>query len=109
MKQPKFDGKFFALVILLIIVLMAAFSCKDKIMTDRERELYQRQIDSVLIRNTIIDAENKLLKERGPIHDTVYIKINRKVKNEFHKVDNFDSVARVRWIEEFERANTLNK
>lgn len=113
-RNPRWNPKYWALVILLFIAVLVAFSrctscVKEKVLTEKEREAYERYIDSVRIRNFIIDAENKELKSRKPKHDTVYIRINNKVKNEFKKIDNFDSLERVKWIQEFERANTPNQ
>lgn len=106
---PKFNLIALALFVLLVFITVALFSCKEKPLTDKERQAYQYTIDSVLITNLALDAELKELKSRKPIHDTVYKTINKKVKNEFKKVDNFDSLARVNWINEFERANTPNE
>lgn len=113
-RPPQFNGKFIALVILLLIVVMAVFSrctscCDKKHLDSAEQAKIAREIDSIRIRNSLIDAELQAFKKSRAVRETVYIHVANTFKNEIKKINSFNDSTRRLWNDSFLRANNIIK
>jgi hypothetical protein len=103
-RRFRWNGKFWALVILLAIISVAFFSCKQKTVEVN----FSKKLDSLGAVIYYQDQEIITIKKNQLRYDSALIKNHKKVNHGTKHIESFDNVSLKRYSDSINRANNLN-